>query len=63
MVEVTGLEPVTPCLQSSTLEFHNFLKFNKLLRQRDFRLANFSQFWQILERFSHTNSHTEISAV
>ena len=42
MVEVTGLEPVTPCLQSSTLEFHNLLKFNKLLRQRDFCLADFS---------------------
>ncbi len=42
MVEVTGLEPVTPCLQSSTLEFNNLLKFNKLLRQRDFCLADFS---------------------
>jgi len=28
MVEVIGLEPTTPCLQSSTLEFHNLLKFN-----------------------------------
>jgi len=45
-----------------TLEFHNLLKTNKLLKLSKFRLADFfrfSLFWHILEGFSHTDSHTE----
>ena len=40
-MEVTGLEPVTPCLQSRALEFHNLLIFNKLLKPHNLLLADF----------------------
>ena len=45
-----------------TLEFHNLLIFSKLWKQRQLAFSNFQRFptfWQILEGFSHTDSHTK----
>ena len=48
-----------------TLEFHNLLIFSKLCNQSHLAFSDFQRFptfWQILEGFSHTDSHTEIHA-
>ncbi len=62
MARPAGLEPAAFGSGDKTLEFHNLLIFNKLLKPHNFRLADFCRFsilWQILEGFSHTDSHTQ----
>ena len=46
-----------------TPEFHNLLIFSKLLKQGHLAFSDFQRFpmfWQILDGFSHTDSHTEV---
>ena len=41
MVRPAGFEPATFGSGDQAPEFHNLLKINKLLKQQDFRLADF----------------------
>ena len=58
-----GIEPPTRGFSVRALEFHNLLIFSKLLKQSYLAFSDFqrfSTFWQTLEGFSHTDSHTEL---
>ena len=59
-----GIEPATLCLKGRIPEFNNLLIFSKLWKESQLAFSDSSQFsmlWQIVERFSHTDSHTEVA--
>ena len=52
-----GIEPSTHGFSVSTPEFHNFLKFNKLLESLGFLVAGFCLFLLVLGSFHAVFSH------